>query len=148
MSRAPPKWKDRTYHELETLTEFIMLGGVYDELNMPSLMGFEEVSQRLQLIVEARVEVSQAPSWKWCDTTMERRRSLTRRAQPCGRTGHGEQRKKLKSESQLQGTGVSSMEVDGSNPVVEVGNGFSGHGGRGDARGSRGRGAGPPRQYD
>ena len=44
--------KDRTYHELETLTEITMLGGAYDQLNMPSLMSFKKVSRRLQLIVE------------------------------------------------------------------------------------------------
>ena len=56
--------RDRTYHELETLTEVIMLGGAYDQLKMPSLISFEKVSRRLQLDVEAHAEVGQAPSWK------------------------------------------------------------------------------------
>ena len=56
--------KDRTYHELETWTEVIMLGGAYDQLNMTSLMSVEKVSRRLQLIVEAHAEVGQATSWK------------------------------------------------------------------------------------
>ena len=49
---------------LETLTEVVILGGTYEQLNMPSLMSFEKASQRLQLIVEAHAEVGQAPSWK------------------------------------------------------------------------------------
>ena len=56
--------KDQTYHELETLTEVIMLGGTFDQLTMPPLMSFEKVCRRLQLIVEAHAEVGQAPSWK------------------------------------------------------------------------------------
>ena len=40
------------------------LGGTCDQLKMPSLMSFEKVCRRLQLIVEAHAEVGQAPSWK------------------------------------------------------------------------------------
>ena len=64
--------KDRTCHELETLTEVLLLGGTCDQLKMPSLMSFEKVCRRVQLIVEAFAEVGQAPSWKmaryykWC----------------------------------------------------------------------------------
>ena len=56
--------KDQTYHEPETLTEVVMPGGTHDQLNMPLLMSFEKVSQRLQVIVEAHAEVGQASSWK------------------------------------------------------------------------------------
>ena len=40
------------------------LGGTCDQLKMPSLMIFEKVCRRFQLIVEAHAEVGQAPSWK------------------------------------------------------------------------------------
>ena len=61
VSRAPHRSKGP---DLETLTEVIMLVGTCDQLKMPSLMSFERVCRRLQLIVEAHAEVGQAPSWK------------------------------------------------------------------------------------
>ncbi len=63
--QGPPRAEnDRTYHELETLTEVLMLAGTLDQLNLAALVSTEKVCRRIQLIVEAHSEAGQAPSWR------------------------------------------------------------------------------------
>ena len=55
---------DRTAHEVRTLIEALYLGGVYDQLNLPSLAAFEAIGRRLQTITEAySASPGNAPEW-------------------------------------------------------------------------------------
>ena len=81
--------KDRTHHEPVTLTEVIMLGGAYNQLNMPSLMSFEKVNLRLQLIVETHAEVKMARHYNGVSALTgeprcrSRKRTRSRRTRRC-----------------------------------------------------------------
>ena len=55
---------DRTYHEMNTLIEIIYLGGVYDQLNLPSLASMEYACRRVQVIVDAYGTPGKAPNWE------------------------------------------------------------------------------------
>ena len=107
-----------------------------------SLMSFEKVSQRLQLVVEAFAEVGQAPSWKtarfykWVSTLID---AVSLALRQCGtRRAKEEVGVGVTRVQQLQGVGLNNAEVDGASPVGETGRG-RGRGGRGDGRGGRGQ---------
>ena len=93
-----------------------MLGGAHDQLNMPSLMGFEKVSWRLQLIVEAHSVFGRAPSWRM-PRYYNGVSTPTDAVSPALRQ-HGTRPAKEEAEvgvtrvRQLQDTGASSVEVD------------------------------------
>ncbi|CAK0828390.1 unnamed protein product, partial [Prorocentrum cordatum] len=55
---------DRPLHGLETLGEALMIGGSFEQLNMPSLVSFEKICRRAQLIIDARAEPGTAPLWR------------------------------------------------------------------------------------
>jgi hypothetical protein len=54
---------DRVCHELRTLIEVLYLGGVYDQLNVGSVLCLEAASRRVQAIVEAYSVSSVKPQW-------------------------------------------------------------------------------------
>ena len=54
---------DRTYHELSVLTEVMLIGGSFDQINLSALQSFEKVARRVQIIIEAH-RPGQAPQWQ------------------------------------------------------------------------------------